>query len=159
MQKKLLSKRTDKIGATRFWNEVMEHINDGWKVVLSGDMRTAPRFFPYPSIVLVKDEAEDTIKEPYRQSPTQPTGESTADKDEGKVVEAPEKPSEPAGDKVDTTVAPTAEVSLESELEALHGKDDLLAFAAKHNIEVPEDKPWPKAIKKHISEALKSDNK
>lgn len=141
MQKKLLSKRTDKIGATRFWNEVMEHINDGWKVVLNGDMRTAPRFFPYPSIVLVKDEAEDTIKEPYQQLPTQPTGESTADKAEDKAVDVP-----------------TAEVSLEIELETLHGKEELLAFAAKHGIAVPEDKPWPKAIKKHILENLKSDN-
>lgn len=151
MQKKVLSKRTDKVGAIRFWKEVMEHINDGWKVVLEGDMRTAPRFFPYPSVVLVKDEAEDTDKETYLQTPKQPTGESTANKDEGKAVEAPEKPSE--------TVEDTAEVSLESELESLHGKDDLLAFAAKHNIAVPEDKPWPKAIKKHILEALRADNK
>lgn len=155
MQKKILSKRTDKVGAGRFWKEVVEHLNDGWKVVLEGDMRTAPRFFPYPSVVLVKDEAEDTDTQSYQQT----TGESTADKDEGKAVEAPEKPSEPVEGEVDTAVAPTAEVSLESELEALHGKDDLLAFAAKHNIEVPEDKPWPKAIKKHISEALKADNK
>lgn len=151
MQKRVLSKRTDKVGAIRFWKEVMEHINDGWKVVLEGDMRTAPRFFPYPSVVLVKDEAEDTDKETYLQTPKQSTGESPADKDEGKVVEAPQKPLE--------TVEDTAEVSLESELDALHGKDDLLAFAAKHNIEVPEDKPWPKAIKKHILEALRADNK
>ena len=153
MQKKILSKRTDKVGAGRFWKEVVEHLNDGWKVVLEGDMRTAPRFFPYPSVVLVKDEAEDT------QSYQQPKGKSTTDKDEGKAVEAPEKPSELVEDQAETAVAPTAEVSLESELEALHGKDGLLAFAAKHNIEVPEDKPWPKAIKKHILEALKADNK
>lgn len=141
MQKKLISKRTDKKGATRFFKELNEHLKDGWTMNLEGDLRQAPRFFPYPSVVLTKDEAEDVVSDTYQHSPTQPTGESTEDKDEVKADDTPHE-----------------EPNLEAELEVLHGKEELLAFAAKHNIEVPEDKPWPKAIKKHISEALKANN-
>jgi hypothetical protein len=46
------------------------------------------------------------------------------------------------------------EVSAIDKLEALTKKDDLLAFAKEHNIEVPEDVKTPLGIKKLLKEKL-----
>lgn len=46
------------------------------------------------------------------------------------------------------------EVDLEAELESLTKKVDLLAFAEKNGVEVPEDITQPASIKKHLKESL-----
>lgn len=44
------------------------------------------------------------------------------------------------------------ESDIKAEIENLKGKDEMVAFAEKHNLEIPEDKKVPKAIQKWLSD-------
>jgi hypothetical protein len=56
-KKIIQSKRTDVKGAVKFWTDVLQALDEGWKVNLEGDRRDLPRWFRFPAVVLFKEDS------------------------------------------------------------------------------------------------------
>lgn len=51
-------KRKDVIGTTKFWKEINDLYEQGYKFVDKGTMKDAPRFYPFLSVTLEKVDAK-----------------------------------------------------------------------------------------------------
>lgn len=132
--------RTDVIGSINFWKEIESLFEKGWKVVLEGNRREAPRWFSHPFVTFSKNVAEgEDVRSELR------VGVKVID-----VLENQVQASKP----IQIEIKEKIELTDLEQLEKLAGKVELLEFAVGKNILVPEEIKWPAAIKKAIREAL-----
>lgn len=124
--------------AEQFLNEVIAAAKDGYVLhPKPTTIRQRANLVGFPTVVMVTEEYASEIL-----SSTEP------------VVIIEEKPVEVSSNIVGESTKEEDKSSSTEELEALNSKDELFEFASKYNLEVPEDKKVPKAIKKWLSEQI-----
>lgn len=109
----VINKRNDVIGWKKFFSELQEKFDQGYRIHISNLRKENPIAGAVQRVFMVKDTVED----------------------------AP-----PKQEFVDT--------SKEVDLDSLTKKKDLVEYAEKSGIEIPEDLKQPAAIKKHIQSNL-----